>query len=88
MTKNTASPRKELLLCINIKITFKNFSISCPHYSSHSFYRYRKEKYGGQKYIYPKCCHQFTLKPNKIKISNKDYSECLICGRNAFAWHK
>ena len=35
----TFSPTKELLLCINIIISFKDFTISCPHCFSHSFWR-------------------------------------------------
>ena len=50
MTTKAFSPWNELLLCINIKIIFKNFTISF----SHCLYHYRKDSYGYQKYIYEK----------------------------------
>ena len=44
MITKTFFPKKELLLCINIKnknYFYKDFAISCPHY----FYRYGKDNY-------------------------------------------
>ena len=73
------SPRKKLFLCINITIIFKHFTIFSLYCFSHSFWHHAKDKYGRQKYICHKCHHQFTLKPNKIKTSDKSYQKCPVC---------
>ena len=81
-------PERNCLLWINIKITFENTVVSCPHCFSDSIYRYGKDKHGHQKYICRKCNHQFTLEPNQTRTSKKGYPKCPVCGRNTFAWHK
>ena len=54
------SSRKKLLLCINIKITFKDFTISSLHCFCHCLYQCSKDDDGYQKYIYAKFLHFYV----------------------------
>ena len=55
--------KRNCFYTINIKITFKNFTISYPHCFSHCLYGDGKDHYGYQKYICRKS-FIFILKQN------------------------